>query len=363
MLAQRLRPLASTLLKPSPRAQTTTGMTSAETPTTASSLIFSRHGEPLDVLGMQTSEVKPPQGGQACIEMIAAPINPSDINTVQGKYPLQHPQGVGGHEGVGRVVAIGPGTTKLRVGQLVIPLEAAQGTWTTCNNFDEAAWHVVPDDLPIADAATLSINPGTALSMLRDFVDLQPGDVVVQDGANGSVGRYVIAMARARGLHTINIVRDRPDWESTVASLQSAGADIVATPEDARKALKASGLSAPRLALDCVGGQVATTLAKMLAPSGTLVNYGAMGMAPVAVPAPLLIFKDIRVRGFWISGRRSEELGLQGKARLMDELVRLVQQGVIRAECQEVAFHEWQDAFNTLVNRQSRTTKILLRMH
>ncbi len=35
--------------------------------------------------------------------------------------------------------------------------------------------------------------------------------------------------------------------------------------------------------------------------SGTLVTYGGMSMQPVSMPTSLLIFKDLRVRGFWMS--------------------------------------------------------------
>ncbi len=34
----------------------------------------------------------------------------------------------------------------------------------------------------------------------------------------------------------------------------------------------------------------------------TLVTYGAMSKQPLTIPAPLLIFKDLRLRGFWASG-------------------------------------------------------------
>src|SRR5690348_4887532 len=40
----------------------------------------------------------------------------------------------------------------------------------------------------------------------RRFVDLKSGDWVVQNAANSSVGRWVIAFAKARGLKTVNIV-------------------------------------------------------------------------------------------------------------------------------------------------------------
>ena len=45
----------------------------------------------------------------SCLPRTQSPINPSDINTVEGKYPLMPrlPGGVPGHEGVGRVLSVG----------------------------------------------------------------------------------------------------------------------------------------------------------------------------------------------------------------------------------------------------------------
>jgi hypothetical protein len=163
----------------------------------------------------------------------------------------------------------------LRPGDWVVPLEAAQGTWRSLGNFKAGAWHKVPKDMPLAAAATLCINPPSALCMLEQFVDLQPGDVVAQNGATSAVGQVgiagtgsaqgpggccagaaaaaraagtpvrarpsagpaaapappplqaVIQLAKARGLRTVNIIRPRPEWEQTVAQLQELGADVV----------------------------------------------------------------------------------------------------------------------------------------
>lgn len=87
----------------------------------------------------------------------------SDVNTVQGVYPLQPPDGVGGHEGVGEVVATGPDAETLRVGDRVVPLTSGLGTWRTQGVYDEQAWHKVDTSIPIVDAATMTINPGTHL--------------------------------------------------------------------------------------------------------------------------------------------------------------------------------------------------------
>ena len=65
----------------------------------------------------------------------------------------------------------------------------------------------MPNDIPAAYAATIMANPGSAYRMLRDFAQLKPGDVIIQNGANSMVGLAVVQMARELGLKTINIVR------------------------------------------------------------------------------------------------------------------------------------------------------------
>ena len=47
-----------------------------------------------------------------------------------------------------------------------------------------------------AAAATLAVNPCTAYRMLRDFVDMKPGDSVIQNAANSAVGRAVIEVSQ-----------------------------------------------------------------------------------------------------------------------------------------------------------------------
>lgn len=67
----------------------------------------------------------------------------------------------------------------------------------------------VPNDIPEAYAATLSVNPSTAYRLLADFESLSPGDVIIQNGANSMVGLAVIQMAREKGIKTINVIRER----------------------------------------------------------------------------------------------------------------------------------------------------------
>ncbi|XP_018778029.2 enoyl-[acyl-carrier-protein] reductase, mitochondrial isoform X4 [Serinus canaria] len=168
--------------------------------------------------------------------MLAAPINPADINMIQGTYPLLSPlPAVGGNEGVGEVLEVGRHVTALKPGDWVIPADAGLGTWRTRGVFPEKMLLKVPSDIPMLCAATLSVNPCTAFRLLADFESLAPGDSVIQNAANSGVGQAVIQIARASGIKTINVVRDRPDLPKLVERLMALGADHVITEEMLRK--------------------------------------------------------------------------------------------------------------------------------
>ncbi|KAG1652919.1 hypothetical protein FOA52_007512 [Chlamydomonas sp. UWO 241] len=147
----------------------------------AHALVFDAPGEPQSVLSLRELPVVPPGEGEISVRFLLSPINPSDINTVEGKYPLR-PElpGVPGHEGVGEVTALGPKVDGLSIGDRVVPLEACVGTWRSVGTFPVASFHRVQSDISLEAAATLCINPPSALAMLERFVTMSPGDVVVQ---------------------------------------------------------------------------------------------------------------------------------------------------------------------------------------
>ena len=92
-----------------------------------------------------------------------------------------------------------------------------------------------------------------------------------------------------------------------------------------------SGLPPPALGLNCVGGTCATAVAKTLREGGTLVTYGAMSLQPLTVPAGLLIFRDLRFVGFWLSGGWARRAGgAPARAALLDEVAALYTRGALR---------------------------------
>ncbi|KAJ0820823.1 putative trans-2-enoyl-CoA reductase (NADPH) [Helianthus annuus] len=66
------------------------------------------------------------------------------------------------------------------------------GTWQTHVVKDKRFWHKLDKDTPAEYAATVTINPLTALRMIEDIVDLKSGDAIVQNGATSMVGQCVI---------------------------------------------------------------------------------------------------------------------------------------------------------------------------
>ncbi|XP_040193212.1 enoyl-[acyl-carrier-protein] reductase, mitochondrial isoform X1 [Rana temporaria] len=296
-------------------------------------LVYEKHGEPAQVLRLQKLEVASPADYQVAVKMLAAPINPSDINMIQGTYALL-PQlpAVGGNEGVGVVAEVGHHVSSLRPGDWVIPVDAGLGTWRSEGVFSEAALVRVPSDISIEIAATLSVNPCTAYRLLSDFETLRPGDSVIQNASNSGVGQAVIQIAASLGITTINIVRDRPELQNLVQRLHDLGADHVITEEQLRKPEMKDLFRTcprPRLALNCVGGKSTTEMLRHLDYGGTMVTYGGMAKQPVTVPVSALIFKNIRLRGFWITQwkRDRQHIDREEITKMVRDLCDLIRRG------------------------------------
>ncbi|KAK3932419.1 Enoyl-[acyl-carrier-protein] reductase, mitochondrial [Frankliniella fusca] len=300
----------------------------------ARKLLYCDYGEPSQVVKLVEEKLSSPQSNQIVLEMLGAPINPADINTVQGVYPIKPPlPSVPGNEGVGRVLSVGSDVKNISVGDTVVPLDVGLGTWRTHGIFDASKWMKVSSKLGLAEAATLLTNPPTAYRMLKDFVSLKPGDVVIQNGANSACGQYVIQLCNAWNLTSVNVVRDRPNICDLKDSLMKLGASHVLTEEELRSTslFKSGGLKAPKLALNCVGGQSGMEILRKLQSRGVHVTYGGMSRQPVTAPTSALIFKDVQLRGFWMSRWSKENATNQERQNMYQEIIELMLSGAVKA--------------------------------
>src|SRR5438477_3464826 len=266
---------------------------------TIKAIVYERHGNPADVLQIQTQAWPKPAADEALVEMRAAPINPADINAIEGKYPARREvPAVPGFEGAGVVVDVGANVTTIAKGALVI-LPHNVGTWREAVAVKASELVPVPPEIEPEQAAMLKINPMTAWRLLHDYVDLARGDWLIQNAANSAVGRAAIQIAHELGYKTVNVVRR----SELISELRAEGGDVVLVDSENLRREVEDAIGAPpvRLGLNAVGGESALRLANCLAPGSTLVTYGAMSLQLLKIPNGLLIFKDLRFRGIWIN--------------------------------------------------------------
>src|SRR6267142_2473021 len=258
------------------------------------------HGEPSDVIELNT--VSEPTLGQedVLISMEAAPMNPSDFLFVRGIYGVRaaFPSSVGA-EGVGRVAKIGSKVDVALRGKRVLILPTYEhGTWA--DQVVAPARNLVPmsnegDPLQLS---MIGINPVTAYLLLNRYVSLMPGDWIGQTAANAAMGQYIIAIAKLAGVKTMNVVRR----EDAAEQVRQWGGDRVVFQggnlhKDIEEALNGKKLS---LVLDNVGGTPVGELAKSLKPGGSTVVYAVLSGQFPAISPKDLIYRDLSLHGFWL---------------------------------------------------------------
>ena len=290
-------------------------------------LRYTRHGLPSDVLEESALDVPPLKKGEAMVALRAAGIHYSDLGLINGTYGrLRALPAVAGREGVGEVVALGPETSGPSLGSLVKMPEDA-GVWCEAVVADAAALFPIPPKVPLEQAALAFINPPTAWRMLHDFVQLQPGDWLIQNAGTSAVGELVTQMARHLGLRVISVVRD---VAKSSARLREAGAAVVVAEDSGyeKNPAASTGGASIKLALNAIGGESVGRLCRAVAPGGVVVTYGGVTSDPMRFPTRFLIFNNIALRGYWNDEWAHTHPAAEVQA-LWNDMFRLIQDGVI----------------------------------
>ena len=287
---------------------------------------YDAFGDPAQVLGTIEVDLPAPGPGEATLRMLLSPIHHHDLWTIRGSYGVRPELPARpGSEAVGVIEAIGEGVTHVAIGDRVAA-SAVTGTWAERFTVPAASLVPLPDELPDEAAAQLVAMPFSAVSLLEQLA-LAPGEVLVQNAATGAVGRLVAQFARARGTRVISLVRR----ESGVAELAEQGIDdVVATDQgDWQSQPRAlTGDAHVAAGLDSVGGEAAGQVMSLLGQGGRLVVFGAMGASTMALPSGPIIFRDLRVEGFWgakVSAAMSPEL----RRTLIGEIVQRLLSGEV----------------------------------
>ncbi|OCW58634.1 zinc-binding dehydrogenase [Hoeflea olei] len=284
-------------------------------------------GEPADVLDLIDAPRPEPKAGEVLIRMVLSPIHNHDLWTVRGTYGYKPTlPALAGSEALGIVEAVGEGVDAGLIGKRVVNAGKV-GVWA--EYFTAPAKGVLPLPDAIADeaGAQLIAMPFSALALLESL-EVKAGDWVVQTAANGAVGKIFADLARARGIHTINLVR-RAD---AVAELEALGMEnVLSTDTDdwktrARAILGETGAQA---AIDSVGGPIVADIADLLGLKGLLVVFGTATGIPLQLNAGSMITNHLVVKGFWGS-RVISEMAPEERTRLITELVTLTVRGDLK---------------------------------
>ena len=318
------------------------------------------HGEPSDVIQLNT--LPEPALGQedVLISMEAAPLNPSDFLFVRGMYGVRpaFPSSVGA-EGVGRVAKIGSKVDAALQGRRVLILPTyEQGTWA--DQVVAPVRNLVPmsDEADPLQLSMIGINPATAYLLLNRYVSLMPGDWIGQTAANAAMGQYVIALAKLAGVKTLNVVRR----EEAAEQVRQWGGDRVVLQgdnlhKDIEEALDGKKLS---LVLDTVGGTPVGEVGKSLKSGGSIVVYAIQsGQLPVISPKDF-IYRGLSLHGFWLINwiRNAPRAEIQ---EIYQKLGDLVADGSLSAAVEHVySLEQFKEAFQQSL-KSNRSGKILFK--
>ncbi|MNQ71910.1 Mycocerosic acid synthase [compost metagenome] len=288
------------------------------------SAIHDAFGDPAEQLRPGDMPVPEPGPGQVRIRTLLSPIHNHDLWTVRGEYGYKPAlPAIGGSEAVGIVDALGDGVDGDRLGQRVA-VASVHGTWAEYFIAPAGGLVPVPDSIGDEAAAQLIAMPFSAISLL-EFLGVSEGDWIVQNTANGAVGKTLAMLAKARGVNTVNLVRR----DAGVAELAALGIDNAVSTAAAGwkdKVRAITGGTPIRAAVDSIGGATTGDMADLLGENGLLVSFGSMTGEPMQISSGAMIFKQLTLKGFWGSTVSAAMPGDQ-RRRLIGELLTLVAGG------------------------------------
>lgn len=287
-------------------------------------VVYASFGDPAHVLEVAERPVPEVGPGLARVKMTRAAIHNHDLWTVRGSYGQRPPlPAIGGSEAAGVVDAIGEGVTNVKVGDRV----AGFGLGTWCEAFVTLAVGLVPLPDAISDdvGCQLVAMPLSAMALL-DTYGAAPPDFIVQNAANGAVGKTLAKLAKARGVNVLNLVRSE-DGVRELASHGIEGAISTASPDWRDRVKSATSGAKITCAIDSVGGKASGDMCSLLSSGGKLVAFGSMSGEPMQLDTGPFIFKQITLEGFWLSKQNAVP---HDKSRAMvRELVKLAAEGVL----------------------------------
>ncbi len=160
----------------------------------------------LERLKWQATRRQPPKAGQVEIEVAASGLNFRDLMWAQGLLPEEALEDgfagpTLGFECSGRVVRVGEGVKRLKVGDAVMAL--APACFASHVTVAEVAVSRLPEAMDLEAAAAMPVAFLTSYYALHHLARLEEGEWVLIHGAAGAVGLAAVQIAKWRGARII----------------------------------------------------------------------------------------------------------------------------------------------------------------
>jgi NADPH:quinone reductase-like Zn-dependent oxidoreductase len=321
-------------------------------------VVFEKFGEPAEVLSLGEQNEPEPGPGQVRIRMALSPIHNHDLAIIRGIYGYKPAlPAIPGTEAVGVVDRLGPGVAGIAAGQRV-SVAGVNGAWAEYFLAKAAAVVPIPPEIPDQTACQLLAMPVSATMLIEDL-ELKAGDWMIQNAANGAVGRMVNTLAQGREIKVVNLVRR----QSAVAELEAAGIPHVIATDDPgwrAKVAEATGGAPIIRAVDSVGGRAASQLMSVLARGGSLTSFGALSGEPLIIDVGHILFKETVVKGFWATSR-AERTPPADYRRMIVDVIRLAVQGRLPLTVESTFPLAQAPRAATLAEKPGRKGKVALR--
>lgn len=272
----------------------------------------------VDSLVLGTMDSPKPRADQVLVDVHAASISFMDCLMVAGKYQLR-PQTpfVPGTDAAGVVAEVGSEVTRFKPGDRVIC-----GSWSGCYAervvASQDATVLLPDGVDFETGSIVRHCYGTARYALLDCARLRAGEAIFISGAAGGVGLAAVDLARHLGATIIAGV-GTPD-KAGITRAYGAQEVIVYGSEGLRQRIKdITGGKGVDVFFDNVGGEIFSTMTRLMNWGGRMLPVGFTSGEIVSVPMNLPLLKNYSVVGsYWGAwAERFPQASLDADAQLL----------------------------------------------
>ncbi len=317
----------------------------------------------IELLEKPLAQLKP---GQVLVKMLAAPVNPSDLVYLLGKYGLEPNNGAYvGFEGCGVIIKANAGLYgKWLVGKRVAlsAQPGIDGLWAEYAITKANYCLPVRKDISDIQAATIIVNPCTSVCLVERAKALKSKAIVINAAAS-QVGKGAIRYAKMLGIKTIATVRSK----ANIKVLQQLGAEqvLLTSDENYPEQLKSYCYQyQAKVLLDAVADTDTAMALKAMPKGSTAIVYGRLTEIHDPIGGKFgvadMIFREMKIEGFWLANYIAKANPLQ-VLLLSTKVQKLFAQGVFQTDIYaSVNFNNFAEAMDHYAAHKSDGKVILL---